>query len=278
MKKKLLVIDVSNYIYRSFYGITATLVNRENQQVNAVFGFIKSVVTLIEEMNPDSVVFAMESKVNFKKQEFSSYKDGRKTPDELKSQFEIVNDFLKLTGLNTISVEGYEADDVIGSIAEQCKNQFSEILIASNDKDLMMFVNESVKMIGSKGNIVDEVAVIAKFGIMPKQITDYLILIGDAADNIKGLKGIGPKTAAKLLLQYGSVDEILKNKDSIKNGSVFDEGVINLNKKLVSIQTDLNIPELNYKKLENSFEMQQFLQKHSFNYLMHRFNNLNSDF
>lgn len=268
--KKLLVIDVSNYIYRSFYGIKP-LFTKDGIQTNAVFGFIKSVITLIELINPDSVVFARESKNNHKKNNIISYKEGRKTPDELKPQFDIIDKFIELTSLNNITIDGFEADDVIGSIAVQYFDKFDEIIIASNDKDLMMFINDTVKMLNSKQEMIGIVDVVKKFGINPSQIEDFLVLTGDSADNIKGLKGIGPKTAEKLLKEYQTLDNIMANVDSLKNKDVFDLNQIHLNKIMVHIDTELPIPALNENKLNNSSDIQAFLLKYELFYLNNRF-------
>jgi DNA polymerase-1 len=271
--KKLLVIDVSNYIYRAFYGIRP-LSTKDGIQTNAVFGFIKSIISLVELVNPDTVVFARESKNNHKKNNHVTYKEGRKTPDELKGQFAIIDRFIDLTGLNNITVDGFEADDVIGSIATQYESKYDEIILASNDKDLMMFISDTVKMINSKNEMVGVADVIKKFGISPSQIEDFLVLVGDSADNIKGLKGIGPKTAEKLLKEYRTLDILLENLDKLKNKDVFDQAQIDLNKIMVHIDTTLQIPELIQKELCNTSEMQQFLSQYELFYLKNRFNML----
>ena len=175
--------------------------------------------------------------------------------------------------LAALSLEGYEADDVIGSICSQWANEFDEVLVASGDKDLMQFVNDRVKIIDTmKDKIFGRDEVFEKMNVLPEQIVDYLSLVGDASDNIPGMKGVGAKGAAKLLADYKDLDGCVKNKDEFKGKRLInafenhlDDAL--LSKELIKIVTDLELP-VTIESSKNTFvpnaELISFFEKYGF--------------
>ena len=274
MKKKLIIIDVSNFIFRAFFAIRP-LHSADGTPVNAVYGVLSMLHNMIVKYQPTHILVARDTKEgSFRKEIYTDYKANRsEPPDDLIPQFALVDDLIKYLELPEIKAPNYEADDIIGSVASQWKNDFDEILIASGDKDLMQFVDGPVKMLDTmKEKIYSREDVKDKMGVYPEQIVDYLSLIGDTSDNIPGVPGIGPKGAQGLIEDFGTLENIIKNVDSIKNkraqtalaGNI-DKAI--LSKKLVNIVTDLklkfNYDETTYK-LKLTSEMEDFLNRMGF--------------
>lgn len=215
---KLIVIDLSNYIYRAFYAITP-LNAPDGTPVNAVYGVLGMVHNLLTKYKPTHVVVARDSSSSesIRKAIYPEYKSNRSSmPDNLSPQFALVNEMIELWGMTQVRISGYEADDVIGCVATQWKDQFDEILIATGDKDILQFVGDNVNVVDTLKNITygrDEVK--RKMGVFPDQIVDYLALLGDSSDNIPGVSGIGPKGAVALIEQLGTVENMLANIDRI---------------------------------------------------------------
>lgn len=250
--KRLIVVDVSSFIFRAFYAIRP-LSAPNGTPVNAVYGVVNMLTKLISQYKPTHFVIARDTKGgSFRNELYDKYKANRsEPPDDLKPQFSIIHEMIEKMHLASIEFENYEADDIIGSIAVQLQDQFDEIYIASSDKDLMQFVNDKVKMLDTMKDVIygpDEV--VAKMGVRPDQIVDYLSLIGDTSDNIPGVKGIGAKGAVKLLEEYGTLEGCIANVDQIGNKRVktgLTEYVEDayLSKKLIQIVTDLKLDVTN---------------------------------
>ncbi len=247
--KKLIIIDISNYIFRAFFAIRP-LHAPDGTPVNAVYGVLSMVHNLIQKYQPTHILVARDTKEgSFRKEIDPNYKANRSDPpDELIPQFALVDELVKCLRLPEIKMVNYEADDVIGSVAVQWKKEFDEILIASGDKDLMQFVEGPVKMLDTmKEKTYSREDVKDKMGVYPEQIVDFLSLIGDTSDNIPGVAGIGPKGAQNLIEEFGSLENILANIPNIKNKrsqTALDSHQANavLSKKLVQIVTDLKLP------------------------------------
>ena len=185
--------------------------------------------------------------------------------------------------LPAIVKEGFEADDVIGSLCVQWEEDFDEILIASGDKDLMQFVNEKVRMLDTmKDKIYDENGVWEKMGVRPKQIVDYLTLVGDSSDNIPGVKGIGAKGAAKLLEDFDTLDNAIEKIEEISQKRVKtslekEDGMVDLSRKLVQIVTDIDLgkssSEVEYH-FHASSELYDFFEKYGFNTAIKQIKNM----
>jgi DNA polymerase-1 len=272
--KKLIIIDVSNFIFRAFFAIRP-LHAPDGTPVNAVYGVLSMVHNLIVKYQPTHILVARDTKEgSFRKEIYSEYKANRsEPPDDLKPQFALVDELISALGLPEIKMANYEADDIIGSVALQWKNDFDEILIASGDKDLMQFVDGSIKMLDTmKEKTYSREDVKDKMGVYPEQIVDYLSLIGDTSDNIPGVAGIGPKGAQSLIEEFGTLENIIQNIGSIKNKRAQTALAANkdkavLSKELVNIVCDLKL-KFTYEEaafqLKLTKEVEEFLSKVGF--------------
>ena len=215
--KKLVIIDLSNIIYRAFFGLQQPLKTPEGVMVNAVYGTFNMIYSMISDLKPDSIVAALDSRKSDRKEEYAEYKSNRsKMPDDLRPQIPMIHDLLTAMNIQMVEEPGLEADDLIYSLVEQGKH-FDQIFIISGDKDLMQLVNDQVKIYDTmKQKTFNRESVFEKFGVSPEQIVDYLSIVGDASDCIPGVNGIGDKGAAKLLATYGSLDKIYEAIETIK--------------------------------------------------------------
>jgi DNA polymerase-1 len=208
MKKTLFVIDAYNLIYRMFYAIPE-MTTRSGEYVNAIFGVAKFLRALAID-NPDAaLIVTTDVGASFRSEIYTEYKGTRdRMPDNLRSQIEGVFALFAAAGIETLSREGYEADDIIGSIAHQHENNEYQIVIVSSDKDLCQFVRDGHVHIfdAMKQKFLKEKDVIEKFGVPYQQVCDYLAIVGDSSDNIPGIAGFGPKKAVDLLSKYGTLE------------------------------------------------------------------------
>ncbi len=273
--KKLLIFDISSFIFRAYYAIRP-LSAPDGTPVNSVYGVFNMLNNAIEDLAPTHVFIAQDSKgPSFRHDIYVDYKANRSAPPEdLIPQFALIDEMIDVLKLPKLKMPLYEADDIIGSVATQFQDKFDEILIASSDKDLMQFVNDKVKMVDTmKSKIYGPDEVFEKMGVRPDQIVDYLTLVGDASDNIPGVKGIGAKGASKLLAEYGDLDNVFKNIDKFTNKRVLN-GLTNhkddaiLSKKLIQIKCDLKIKEsldqLLYEDFYTGPELREFLERLNF--------------
>lgn len=264
--QRLVLIDGNAILHRAFHALPP-LTNKDGVIVNAVYGFFSMFLKILEDQKPDFIIVCFDRKApTFRKQLFVGYQAKRpKMADELVPQVEIVHDVLKKASIEIFEVDGYEADDMIGTIARQAlvdtkilrykdikkkKSPNIEVIIVSGDRDLLQLVNSNVKMIAPVTGltnmiIYDEAKVKEKYGIKPSQIVDYKALVGDSSDNYPGVSGIGPKTAESLLKEYGSFDNMYKNIDSlppkIAEKLATDAEQASLAKKLATIIIDAPI-------------------------------------
>jgi len=247
MADNLYILDASSYVFRAYHAI-GYLTNSKGFPTNAVFGFINMINKFISENNPDYFVAVFDSGgKSFRNDLFPDYKANRgDAPEDISLQFPKIIDYLQARGIKVLSMENYEADDIIGSISEKYKNKLN-IKILSGDKDFTQLIGPSVSMIDTmKNKVMGPKEVFNKYGLNPNQMIDYFALVGDAIDNIPGVKGIGPKTALLLMEEfenldnlYGSLDRI--QKDRIRNllSDFKDEAF--LSKQLVTINTGLEV-------------------------------------
>lgn len=252
--KELILVDGSSYLFRAFHALPP-LVNSRGQPTGAVKGVINMIRALIKG-HPDAniaVVFDAKGKT-FRSDIYDEYKAHRPPmPDDLRSQIEPIHEIIRAMGLPLLIVPGVEADDVIGTLADQATSAGQKTLISTGDKDLAQLVNDHVTLMNTMTNeVLDIPGVEKKFGIGPGLIVDYLALMGDKADNIPGVPGVGPKTALKWLLEYGSMEGIIENADKIggKIGERLRENInlLRLSYELATIkldvELDVKIPEL----------------------------------
>ena len=231
---KLLVIDGNSIINRAFYGIKL-LTTKDGQYTNAVYGFINILNKLLDTENPDSVAVAFDLKApTFRHKMYTEYKAGRKgMPEELHSQMPIMKQWLNLAGYTYIECEGFEADDILGTLARHCEETGNECVISTGDRDSLQLVSDKTRVLLAatrmgKTEIInyDKAALFEKYGLSPQEMIELKALMGDSSDNIPGVAGVGEKTATDLITRYHSIDYIYENIDSLE----INEGV---RKKLI---------------------------------------------
>jgi len=255
-RKTLLLLDGNAIIHRAYHAIPP-LTTDNGVQTNAVFGFTSTLLTVLEKFQPDYIVatFDLPGK-NFRHEMFEDYKATRKeTPEDLIPQFDLVKDVVRSLGIVIVEKEGYEADDVIGTIALQATKDDVETIIVTGDKDTLQLVDTHAKVFTMSRGIHDMVLydremVKEKMGVTVEQIPDYKGLRGDSSDNIPGVKGVGEKTAVALLAEYGDLDSIYAHLDDIKDAwrkkLEVDKEKAFLSKELGIIKTDVPIESINY--------------------------------
>ena len=223
-KKKLIIIDGYATYYRTYYAFVKNpLVNAKGEETSVIFGFFKILFNLLSNKDFDYLILAQDSKgPTHRHGLYNVYKANRPPmPDSLKGQIDYLQTIFPLLGLPQIRISGYEADDIIATLTSKAQTQNIKTEIFSSDKDLMQIVDKNVKLLAvdrKTGEFInkDETNVKEKWGIEPKQMGDFLALMGDTSDNIPGVKGVGEKTAASLLQEYGDLEGIYNNLKNIK--------------------------------------------------------------
>lgn len=279
MPKILFVIDAYNLIYRMFYAIPE-MTTRHGTPVNAIFWVAKFLKSLADE-NPDaSLIVATDVWQSFRSDLYSEYKAQRdRMPDNLRSQIEGVFALFDTAGITVLAREGYEADDIIGSIAHKYENNWYQIVIISSDKDLCQFVRDGHVHIydAMKRKFMKESDVVEKFGVPAHQVCDYLAIVGDSSDNIPGIAGFGPKKAVDLLSRYETLDWIYEHLDDLtpkmQEVLMAQKGNAFLSQKLATIYTDLELdalPEVTFVSGLSNPEYTSILKQYEFKSLLPR--------
>ena len=244
----LLLVDGSSYLYRAFHAMP-DLRNRADEPTGAIYG----VVAMLRRLTADfkathrACVFDAKGKT-FRDEWYPAYKANRPPmPDELASQIPRLHEVVRALGWPLICMEGVEADDVIGTLARQAEAAGQQVVISTGDKDIAQLVSPQVRLVNTMSNeVLDEAGVLAKFGVPPERIIDYLTLIGDAVDNVPGVAKVGPKTAVKWLAEYGSLDGVIANAGAIGGavGKNLQQALdfLPLGRKLITIRCDLELP------------------------------------
>ena len=222
--KKIVLVDGNNLLFRSYYATAYTgniMRNKEGFPTNGVYGFVNMINKIISDEKPEYMMVAFDIGKTFRHEKYERYKDGRKeTPDDLKVQFPVAKKILTAMGIKYLEYAGYEADDIIGTISMWCeKDPEYEALIVSSDKDLLQLISDEtvVKLLKTKDYIwMDKKTFNDTYGFDPIHMIDLKALMGDASDNIPGVKGIGEKGAIKLVSEYKTIDNIYENIDKIK--------------------------------------------------------------
>jgi DNA polymerase-1 len=242
---RLVLIDGSSYLYRAFHALPP-LTNAQGEATGALFGVVNMLRATLKE-NPEYLAFVVDAPgKTFRDDLYPQYKANRPPmPDELRSQLQPMCDIVQALGMPIVRIEGVEADDVIGTLALQACSDGIEVTISTGDKDFAQLVRPGIALVNTmSGSRLDsDEAVFDKFGVKPAQIVDLLALMGDAIDNVPGVEKCGPKTAAKWLAEYGSLDAVIANAGSIK-GKIGDNlraalDRLPLNRTLVTIKTDV---------------------------------------
>ncbi|MBW5392864.1 DNA polymerase I [Brachyspira pilosicoli] len=263
MKKTFLIIDAFGILYRyHFIFLKRPLINSKGQNVSSINGFLRTYFSLINTYPADYTAIALDSsRKTFRSEIYKAYKENRESmPDDLRSQIPILYNLIDALGITRIVLDNYEADDIVGCIAQNNKKENIKTIIYSPDKDILQLVDENTKVIASnKDNELIEYdinMVKEKRGVYPNQIIDLLSLMGDASDNIPGVKGIGEKTALKLLEEYDTLDNIYKNIDSIKGKIqeklIADKDNAYMSYELATIKREIEELNIDYKEIEKN--------------------------
>ncbi|MCH7753887.1 DNA polymerase I [candidate division KSB1 bacterium] len=287
LKKTLFLIDGSAIAYRSYFAfIKNPLTNSRGENTSAVFGFLRFLFMIFDNEKPDYLAVVFDPKgPTFRHKLYKEYKATRqKMPDDMRSQVPQIHEFLKALNIPMIEVDGFEADDVIGTLAKTAQKRGFESFMVTGDKDFMQLVDSGIKMYnpkraGEEVEILDEAGVESKVGLPPEKIIDYLALMGDTSDNIPGVPGIGPKTAVDLVQEFGSVESVLENAEKVSRAKVsqnlqtYREDAL-LSKSLVIIDTavPLDVELESFKCQEPDHEeVVKLIKEFEFTSLLERF-------
>jgi DNA polymerase-1 len=249
MKKNLLLVDGSSYLYRAYHAMP-DLRNTQGEPTGAIYGVINMMRKIAQDYQPDYAVCVFDVKgKTFREEMYEQYKANRAAmPEDLAAQIEPIHEAIAALGWPVMGVEGVEADDVIGTLARLAHEHGVHTIISTGDKDLAQLVKPDCTLVNTmNGEVLDPAGVLAKFGVPPERIVDYLMLVGDTVDNVPGVNKVGPKTAVKWLQSYGSVDNLVANADEIK-GAVGDNlraaiGQFDLTRDLLTVRTHCDLPE-----------------------------------
>jgi len=259
MKKKMIIIDGNSLVYRTFYGVRP-MTSKKGVPTNAIYGFANILLNLLEKQKPDYIGVAFdEKKPTFRHDQFEAYKAGRlKMPEELQTQLPLLYKMLDLLDIRRISIEGYEADDLIGTIAKCYSAEGIDVHIVTGDRDAFQLVDENIKVLFTKKGIsdvdtMDEAEIQNVYGIKPRDLIEVKALMGDKSDNIPGVAGVGEKTALKLIQEFKNVEGVYENiesqKGKLKEKLIIDRENAYLSRQLATIMT--NVPV--------DFELKEFI-------------------
>ena len=285
MVQKIFIIDVAGYLYRAYFAIPP-MTNARGESTNALYGFIRSVLKIIKDFSPEHIVAVFDGPDNKKQRSeiYEKYKIHRdKAPGDLPLQMELAKIFCDCAGIPHIEVPGVEADDTMGSIAVWADKLGAEVFLCTSDKDLCQLVNAHIHVLNTYKNnlILDEQKVEETYGVPPSLMADLLAIAGDSSDNIPGISGFGPKTAALLLKEFGSLEFILQNPSLVPGKKkqetlIYETEIARVSKKLATIYTDVDFPKENnfflFKGLQSP-SLKQFYLDMNFNSLVRELEN-----
>lgn len=221
--KKLLLIDGHSLAYRGFHALPKEMMTARGELTNAVFGFASMLLTVWRQEQPEYMAVAFDVGRTFRHETYSLYKANRReSPEEMASQMARIRELVDAFRLPVFAVEGYEADDVLGTLARQAEGMGFDTLIVTGDRDAFQLVDDHIRVstpgrVFSDTVIYDIAAIEGRYGLSPGQLIDFKGLVGDQSDNIPGVRGIGEKTATELLQKYGTLEGIYDHLDEIKN-------------------------------------------------------------
>ncbi|MCB1110392.1 MAG: DNA polymerase I [Chlamydiia bacterium] len=249
--KNIYILDAVSFLFRSYFAIRG-MTNKKGESTNALYGFIRSIQKIIKDFSPESLVAVFDGPNNKAKrvEMYEAYKSNREgMPEDLAYQLEWAHRYCQAAGIPYLSEAGVEADDLIGAIAKWAENQGIEVFICSSDKDLCQLISDKVFMLNThKDNLlIDRGKVEELHGVKPEQIVDYLAIMGDKSDNIPGIPGFGPKTAASLLQEYGTLENLLSSLDEMANQKRAEkirmyESDARISQKLATLILDVPFP------------------------------------
>jgi DNA polymerase I len=271
-KERLIILDGHSLMNRAFYALPP-LTNTEGLHTNALYGFTGMLFKMKEEIKPDYIVCTFDRKApTFRHEEYKEYKAGRKKmPPELGEQFPVLKELLNLLAIDVFEIDGFEADDLIGTLSKFAEEKGIEVYIVTGDRDALQLASDDIKVVITKKGmsekeIYDHNRMVEEFGVTPTQFIDVKGLMGDSSDNIPGVPGIGEKTAYKLIHQYGSIENVLQNIENIAGSKIkqnlmdFSEQAI-FSKKLATIITNVPVDiDLDSIKSKESFDLDALRQ------------------
>lgn len=251
MKQTLLLVDAYSMIYRAFYAIRH-LTGPDGRPINAIFGFTKMLRKLLADRQPThcGVVFDLGAPTT-RLAILPSYKEQRPpTPPDLDAQIPAIRDILGAMRMPVVEVDGDEADDIIATLAVRAARDKATVLIASNDKDFAQLVDDHIFLLrpnGDQDGLCDAAGVQTRYGVRPDQIVDFLCLLGDSVDNIRGVPGVGQKTAVDLLNKFQSIDNLLAHageiaRPKLRESLLASTEQLRLNRQLIALQADMKLP------------------------------------
>ena len=268
MSKRLLLIDGHSMAYRAFYALPAeNFTTASGQHTNAIYGFATMLLSLLTSEKPTHVAVAFDvSRKTFRSEIFPEYKANRaKTPDEFRSQMSYLHELVSAFGITQFEVEGYEADDILATITKRAEKEGAEVFICTGDRDSFQLVNDKTTVLYPKRGVSDLArmtpeAVQEKYGMSPAQYPDFAALRGDPSDNLPSIPGVGEKTAAKWVVEYGSLQELLSNVDKVggKVGQALRDSIDNvirnreLTQLVAEVPLDLSIDELAWSGVDEA--------------------------
>lgn len=252
---RLLVLDGHSMAFRAFFALPADKFSTANgQHTNAIHGFTSMLINLIKEQKPThvAVAFDVSDETTHRKAEYSEYKGGRnETPSEMSGQIDLIDKVMQAWGIKTIKMPGYEADDILATLAAMGEKAGFEVLLVTGDRDAFQLITDNVFVLYPRKGVsdiprLDTAAIQEKYFVTPPQYSDLAALVGESADNLPGIPGVGPKTAAKWINLYGGLEGVLENVDAIggKVGDALRENVeaVKRNRRLNRLHTDLDLP------------------------------------
>jgi len=268
MSKRLLLIDGHSMAYRAFYALPAeNFTTASGQHTNAIYGFATMLLSLLSSEKPTHVAVAFDvSRKTFRSEIFPEYKANRaKTPDEFRSQMSYLHELVSAFGITQFEVEGYEADDILATITKRAEREGAEVFICTGDRDSFQLVNDKTTVLYPKRGVSDLArmtpdAVQEKYGMSPSQYPDFAALRGDPSDNLPSIPGVGEKTAAKWVVEYGSLKELLSNVDKVggKVGQALRDSIDNvirnreLTQLVAEVPLDLSIDALAWSGVDEN--------------------------
>ncbi len=254
-QKTLYLLDTSSLFFRAYYAVSHHLQSPGGMPTNALYGFLSMITKFLKDHQPEYMVCCMDSETpSFRTKIYPLYKAHRgETPEDLKTQIPYIQKLIQAMGVPMLKKPGYEADDIIGTLSSLGLKHQLKILIVSGDKDFAQLIGPAVSLYDPMRNITyDSKKAFEKWGVLPEQMTDYLSLVGDSTDNIPGVRGIGPKSAQKLLKEYKNLpaiyDHIKQIPEKLAKKLSQSQTEAFLSQKLVRIVTDMSLPELTHRQ------------------------------
>ncbi|MGO1368033.1 MAG: DNA polymerase I [Senegalia sp. (in: firmicutes)] len=283
--KRMVLIDGNSLLHRAYHALPP-LTNKEGLFTNGVYGFMTMLYKILEDYKPDYISVAFDKKgPTFRHNEYKEYKAGRKkTPDDLRMQFPMLKEILDNMNIHRVEIDGYEADDIVGTLAKHCSSKEMDVIVVTGDKDYLQLVDENIKVLITKKGMTnlesyDVDAMIDRYSLTPTEFIDLKGLMGDKSDNIPGVPGVGEKTGIKLLKQYKSIENIYENIDEVSGKKLKERLIENRNqafmsKMLAKIITDVPI-DMDLEKMKkeeaNQDELLKLYTKFEFNSFLNKF-------